>query len=113
MGLLIYRGSSKLRWFPLRGRDPSTGQIRFPLSQHVPDDRGQLPHNRHSGDAGSPSAFDAIEPFPQSSVLAQGLLSYLRQEPPRHTTTSFGNATQPLGLLAAVSTPWREPPIVG
>jgi hypothetical protein len=77
---LYLRCSSTAR--PPRGRscsrEGSALRIRLSFAQHVPDDGGQLPHHRHSGNAGSPPPFDTFEPIPQSRILAQDLVSHLR-----------------------------------
>src|SRR5262249_49762290 len=51
-----------------RGR-PALG-VGLPLGQHVPDDRGVLPHRGDAGDRGPPAAPDPLEPLPQRGVLA-------------------------------------------
>src|SRR5262249_58306537 len=62
---------------------PALG-VGHPLAQHVPDDRGQLPHHGHPGDARPPPPLEALEPLPQPGVLAQHLDGHPRQQPPRH-----------------------------
>ena len=59
------------------GRQCPTVRISLSSREHVPDDRGQLSHHRHSSDGRSASAFDLFEPLPQPTVLPQGLVSNL------------------------------------
>ena len=59
-------------------RECSALGIRLLLGQHVPDNRGQLSHHSHAGDAAAPSAFDPFVPFAQLLVLLERLVSHLR-----------------------------------
>ncbi len=88
-------------------------RIRFPLAKHMPYYCCQLSHDGDPGDFCSSSTFDAFEPLPQPSVLAQYLLSHLRQQPPGHTATSFCDIAQALIVFTTVATAWCQTPIVG
>jgi hypothetical protein len=56
----------------------STLGIRFLFGQHMPDNRRQLSHHRHAGNAAASPAFDPLVPFAQLFVFPERLVSHLR-----------------------------------
>ena len=104
------RGSPLTR---LRGRELATLGIGLPSAQHLPDNCRQLSHHRDACDATASPTLDAFEPFPQSRILPQDLVSHLRKQPPRDDAPCFGNAAKSLVVFATVAASRRESPIVG
>jgi len=95
------------------GRELSTQVIPLALFEHVPDDRGKLSHHGNSGDTGTPSTLNPLEPLPQSGVLSQYLIDHLCQQPPGHAAASFRNASQALIVFSTISAARCETPVIG
>ena len=86
--------------------------VSLSLFEHVPDDRGDPPHDGYASDLGSAFSLQPLEPRSHRMVDSQDVFAGLAEHPPSHAGTGFGNLSDAF-FLPGVAATGSQPEIVG
>lgn len=83
------------------------------MREHVPEDRGDSTHDRHTSNFRSTTQLDSPIPLSHFGIILEDVQYQLSEQKSSELAPLLGYRTQPILRLTGVSTAWRQPEIVG